>query len=255
MSKTLIFLKRALPFFILFLTPCLSMADIKKIENKISSSIDTEIKTQKINEKWETEKNILKNEYEQLSYNNKNLKKRKESLEKILSFQKQRQNEFLRKQKEVKRIKTELDSLLSGVVLELENFIKRDLPFHKEERLARIEELKNELLINQSDPADKYRQVFETLQIETDYGKEIEVYKENISIDNNERLMEVLRIGRLSLFSLTPDKKIAGKYDPAMKKWVELSSKDRKEIEKGILTAKGEKTAEFVKLSLGRLAK
>lgn len=246
----------AITALFLFLVPPGAYAEnIQNIKNKVSKSIETEIETQKATDKWKNEKHILKNKYEYLSAKNDKLKSALFRLQNIHKNETAKKDEFLRKQNEVSRVKSELNSYLNNILDDLEILIEKDLPFHREERLLRIKTLKNELYLADMDPAEKFRRVFEALQIETEFGKTVEVYNSSINFDNDEKLVNILRVGRVSLFYLSTDEKAAGKYNPYTKKWEEVSSGLKKEIQKGILTAKGERTAELVKLPFGRIVK
>jgi Protein of unknown function (DUF3450). len=161
--------------------------------------------------------------------------------------------ETLRMIKEAARIHEELQSYLETVVTRLEGWIKKDVAFLSEERTDRLASIK-EMLDRQDKPlAEKYRRVMEALQIETEYGRTVEVYQKTIELEEKPRLVDVLRVGRLSLFCRTPDGKLAGAFDQRNQKWAVLPSKYRREINKAADVAGRRRTIELTKLPIGRL--
>ncbi|PIE74808.1 MAG: hypothetical protein CSA18_03230 [Deltaproteobacteria bacterium] len=256
MEESLLSLKKRYVGIVLcfFFFPLICSAqDMEKIGKKVSGSINKEIETQKLAEKWDSEKKDLKYQYGNLALIDEVLTERIKILKKRYANEEKIRDEFLRKQKEVVRIESELNSFLQGIIKKLEFFVKNDLPFHKEERLAKIDKVRDEILLEESSPGDKFRRVFELLKSEVNFGRTIEVYNTEIDLGNEEKNVDILRIGRVSLFFLSPDKKIGGKYNPHEKKWAEVSSKMKKDIDKGILVVKGERPAELVKLPFGRI--
>ena len=155
--------------------------------------------------------------------------------------------------KESIRIREELQSYLGTVVSQLEEWIKKDLTFLPKERKDRIVSIKETLARQNVSLAEKYRRVMETLQIETEYGRTVEVYQKTIELEGKPRLVDILRVSRLSLFCRTPDGKLAGTFDQGNQKWVVLPSKYRREINKAADIASRQRTIELTKLPIGRI--
>jgi len=250
--------KLVLMFFAAFFicqTSASAESIVKKLDATITKTIDTEIETQKINSEWNNEKSVLKNRFENLQHINHRLKKELERIESVYAMEQEKYSQILRKQEQTEKIKNELDNFLENVVSELETFVKKDLPFHLEEREQRLIKLKELLLNNEIKSAEKYRQIFEALKTETDYGKTIEVYQKEINSGSETKTADILRIGRVSLFYLTPDKTESGFFNPLSSNYEKLSSKYNSKIEKAASIAKGEQISEFVDLPFGRIAR
>jgi len=242
-------------FFFICLASALADTGIKKIDETVSKTIDTEIETQKINSKWQNEKSTLQTEFENFTYLNEKLKKELKKIEAIHNSELEKNQELLRKQKQIDKIKNELNSFLEKVVSDLEIFIQKDLPFHNEERKNRLTKLKELLLNDETKAAEKYRQIFEALKIETDYAKTIEVFQKEIKVKNETKTAEILRIGRVSLFYLTLDKNESGFFNPLTSRFESLDSKFNSKIEKASAIAKGQQISEFVNLPFGRIVR
>ena len=224
-----------------------------RIQRKVTSTIDVGQETQRKEDDWAAEREKLTAKYRSLKADRKYLKKVKERTERMLRAREKQIAETLRMIKEAARIREELQSYLETVVTRLEGWIKKDVAFLSEERTDRIASIK-EMLARQDIPlAEKYRRVMETLQIETEYGRTVEVYQKTIELEGKPRLVDILRVGRLSLFYRTPDGKLAGTFDQGNQKWVILPSKYRREINKAADVAGHRRTIELTKLPIGRI--
>jgi hypothetical protein len=70
--------------------------------------------------------------------------------------------------------------------------------------------------------AEKFRKVFEAYQVENEYGRTIEAYRDTVTIEGQAREVDLLRIGRIGLYYLTPDGGRAAAWDPIAGGWVAL---------------------------------
>jgi hypothetical protein len=151
------------------------------------------------------------------------------------------------------RLNESLIDTLDAVVVRLENFVSRDLPFLMEERRARIAGLKESLARPDFTGAEKLRRVLEALQVEANYGNVAEVYQEKIMINDEEVHADMVRIGRVSVYWLTPDGERVGEYDRGQGKWVELDHKYAHTINVTREMALRLRSVEVVSLPLGRI--
>jgi len=175
-------------------------SEADKIQERVVKTIEVRQETQKKEDAWAGKKAELTARYRSLSYGNKHLEKVKEKTGQRLISQKDLVDEARRKIEESARIKEELQSCLESIITRLEEFIKRDLPFLPEERSDRLALIKETLTSPDKPAAEKYRRVMEALQIETGYGHTVEVYQDTVDLDGRPVLVDILRLGRLSLF-------------------------------------------------------
>lgn len=227
--------------------------EAQHIQSIVEQAIDVRQKTQKKRDEWERKKQQLIAQYQALKAERERLIKAKEKKQAALAAARKRVQEAERQVRETVRIREGLESYLETVVDRLDEFIKGDLPFLPKERADRIASIRH-LLEQPGVPiAEKYRRVMEALQVETQYGRTVEVYKDTIDLKGQPVVVDILRLGRLSLFFETPDGKIVGEYNPAEKQWFVLPSGYRKNINKAVGIARRERTAELVKLPIGRI--
>ncbi|RZB33459.1 MAG: hypothetical protein SRB2_04012 [Desulfobacteraceae bacterium Eth-SRB2] len=228
-------------------------SEADKIQEKVVKTIEVRQETQKKEDAWAGKKAELTARYRSLSYGNKHLEKVKKKTGQMLNSQKDLVDEAKRKIEESARIQEELQACLESIITRLEEFIKRDLPFLPEERSDRLALIKETLASPDRRAAEKYRRVMEALQIETGYGHTVEVYQDTVDLDSRPVLVDILRLGRLSLFCQTPDGKVVGHYDRAPKRWISLSSGYRRDINKAVEMARHERTIDLVRLPIGRI--
>jgi len=242
--------------FSLFVMQGQSVAETKadQIQGKVVQAIEVRQQTQKKEDVWARKKAKLVARYRSLKANKKHLEKLKRKIERALNSQKARVAELERKTKESGRIREELQSYLESVVTQLEEFIKKDLPFLLKERTNRIVSIKKILARVEVPAAEKYRRVMEALQVETEYGRTVKVYQDTIELDEKAVLVDVLRLGRLSLFCQTPDGRVVGHYDRAAGKWVSLPSGYRRDINRAVEMSRRERTIDLVRLPIGRIS-
>lgn len=135
---------------------------------------------------------------------------------------------------QVSVIERQILPLMTRMIDGLEDFISLDAPFLLEERMERVEFLKT--LVDRSDVsvAEKFRNVMEAWQIENDYGTFNDAYSGTLEIDGVNRQVDFLKIGRLALMYITPDRQIAGRYNPRTRAWDRLDDDLRDSVLEGL---------------------
>lgn len=143
-------------------------------------------------------------------------------------------------------IERRIQPLVLRMLDALEQFVSLDKPFLREERLARIATLR----VNQDRAdisiAEKFRQVLEAYKIESNYGRFIEAYRDTLEIDGQEREVNILRIGRVSLMYQTTDTQLSGAYDSAAGAFVPLDGSYRSPILKGLRIARNQASKDIM---------
>lgn len=109
---------------------------------------------------------------------------------------------------------------LEEMVLTLESIIQNDIPFLLDERFARIQDLKNILLQSNISTSEKFRRVFEAYQIENEYGRTIESYRDEINVDGIKYNVEIFRLGRVGLYARTSDGRYNAMFSKKQNQWI-----------------------------------
>ena len=142
----------------------------------------------------------------------------------------------------------EVTPLMLRMVDGLDQFIQMDVPMltkEREERIANLRELMDRADVEDS---EKYRRIMEAYQIENEYGRTIEVYQDTLEMDGQERTLDFLRIGRISLLYQTLDGEEVGAWDQAARKWVKLDNEYRDSIRKGVRIARKQLAPDMIRV-------
>lgn len=121
----------------------------------------------------------------------------------------------------------------------LEQFINLDQPFLLEERLGRVNRLRG--LMERADItlAEKFRRLTEAFQIENDFGRTIEIYKDALVLEGSNLEVNILRLGRVGLYYQTNDASATGRWDTTSNAWAPMTdSKARNQVRQGIRIAR-----------------
>jgi chromosome segregation ATPase len=116
-----------------------------QIQKRVVQAIEIGRQTQKKEDEWAGKKAELMARHRSLKANQDYLEKLKLKTERALSSQKARLAEFERKIRESARIREELQSYLESVAAQLEEFIKKDIPFLLKERDARLASIRGRI--------------------------------------------------------------------------------------------------------------
>ena len=127
--------------------------------------------------------------------------------------------------------------VMTRMIDSLEQFISLDVPFLSQERTDRVEALKELMSRQDVTVAEKFRKVTEAYQIENDYGRTIETYKDTLDLDGAILELDFLRIGRIALMYQSVDGKISGVWNQDTQSWDDASSQ-RNQIKLGLSIAK-----------------
>lgn len=103
--------------------------------------------------------------------------------------------------------------LMTQMVAALERFVALDVPFLKEERVARVEDLKTVLGRADVPISEKYRRILEAYQIELEYGSTFDAYDGVLGNGPDARTVVFVRLGRVSLMYQTLDGSETGYWD------------------------------------------
>lgn len=123
---------------------------------------------------------------------------------------------------EVRNVTQELPLLMNRMISSIEQFIELDMPFHLDQRRARIEFAKNAIDNPNVSTAERFRQILVLYQTETAYGRTREAYPTTISVSGSNLDVDMLRVGRVALTFQTKDRSMTGAWDPQARQWVTL---------------------------------
>jgi len=167
------------------------------------------------------------------------LLRQKNDLESVISREdlkiKQIQRELDSVRKEIKEVgkNTEgLKPLLMNALNMIEDNIKASLPFKTQDRLADIEKIKTQLQTDLITPQKALALTWNAYADSIRMTKENGIFKQTITIDGQDRLAEVARIGTVAMFFKLPDDTV-GQVSKDATGWYykeAISKKDQEQI-------------------------
>lgn len=159
-------------------------------------------------------------------------------LERIVAEQQSRRDALASRIESVGGLREDIEPLMLRMIDSLQRFIEADLPFKQQERLDKVQALRQTMADPETGVAEKFRKVLAAYQSEAEYGRTIGSYRGEISFSGQDRLVEFLRVGRVSLFYITPDESAVGYWNKQAEQWQALPSGYRTSIRNGIKVAK-----------------
>jgi len=225
----------------------------EKIETPIKFAIQTRQKSQNELDEWEKERAMLQSKYDTLMEKNKILKSQLSTLRETEATQNAFNEKIAMREKESRQISKEIGPFIEKVYSQIEDLIASGLPFLKHERNTRLIRLKEIINDEKISLAERYRKSMEALLIEAEYGNTIEVYQEKIQLEGKELLGNIFRLGRISLFFLTLDHKIAACFNVAQKKWTVLDNRYLADVHAAIEMGSKRRPIELLSLPIGKL--
>jgi septal ring factor EnvC (AmiA/AmiB activator) len=223
------------------------------LKDTVEEAVDIGQSTQRKQDDWSQEQAELTQRYRTAKANVEYFSDRISIEQDKLTALEDRIDELERRLDESTRLRNSLQDTLDAAVAELEAWLSRDIPFLSEERKARLQALKAELARPDVTGAEKLRRVLEALQVETQYGGSVEVNQQKIVVESDTLFVDVLRVGRVSVFWRTPDGERVGHYDQGLKEWVALPGRYHRDIQAGMDMATRIRPVELISLPLGRI--
>ncbi len=140
--------------------------------------------------------------------------------------------------------------LMLRMVTALEKFVALDVPFLIDERTKRVEGLRKMMGRADVTTPEKFRQVMEAYQIENEYGRTIEAYRDSLVVDGKETTVDLLRFGRIALVYQSLDETQSGRWDQDARSWEPLDSSYRSSIREGLRIARKQSAPDLIRLPL-----
>ena len=142
-------------------------------------------------------------------------------------------------------IERQITPLMLRMIDGLEQFVNLDMPFLMDERMARIDRLRE--MMDRADVAvsEKFSQVMRAYQIENEYGRTMETYGDTIDIQGTERKVDVLKVGRVALVYQTPDGQDTGMYNKVSQAFEPVGDEYQASVRQGIRMARQQATQDM----------
>jgi hypothetical protein len=140
--------------------------------------------------------------------------------------------------------------LMIRMIDAIEKFVELDIPFLIDERTERVAELGNLMARADVTTSEKYRQIMAAYQIENEYGRTIEAYRDGLILNDKETTVDFLRFGRIALVYQSLDESQSGVWDQQTRAWLPLDSSFRSAIRQGLRVARRTTAPDLISLPL-----
>jgi len=180
----------------------------------------------------------LETQYKQVTKELDGLKVYNDYLERQIADQIQELEELHRSIDQVSSMERQIMPLMIRMLDALGRFVELDVPFLSRERADRVARLRGIMERADVSSAEKFRRITEAFQIEIDYGRTIETYKDSLEIDGATLEVNVLRLGRIGLYYQTADASVTGMWDVKAGQWTPLKDgASRNQVRQGLRIA------------------
>ncbi len=141
-------------------------------------------------------------------------------------------------------IERQISPLMQRMLDAIERFVELDVPFLKDERLARVRRLRETLLLSDVSVSEKFGAVLSAYQIESEYGRTIDAYSG--TLPDSEKVVDFLRFGRVALVYQTTDGEESGRWNSETKTFEVLDGGYNTQIRSGIRMARKQSAVDIV---------
>ena len=138
--------------------------------------------------------------------------------------------------------------LMRSMAEALEQFVVLDLPFHQEERLAGIVQLRQRLDRPDLSVAARFRLLLEAYQIEQDYSATVEAWRGPLQQAGENLSVEYLRLGRTALYYQTLDRTSSGYWHNGERQWQPLANEHNRALARAMRVARKETAPQLMEL-------
>jgi len=198
-------------------------SDLDQILAENNSNINLSEKSQQEIDSLSTEKDSLLAEWKVVVKQVEGLKIYNEQKRQQIKAQEERLVTLAEQTRQVVVIQRQIPPLMERMADSLEQFVNLDAPFSMNERTRRINQVRATLSDPKVTASEQVRQVLEAYNIEREYGRTIETYEDSIVLDGEEKVVNILRIGRLALMYQLKDQSEAGIWNSDLGQWEEVS--------------------------------
>lgn len=237
MQKTTWIRQQWIGMLLITISPVIALAG--NLEHAIETQVKTDIAaqtSQKHVDQLSDETIQMLSEYRDILRQTESLRAYNDQLNKLVVSQKSELESIDIQLRNIEATQRDIVPLMLRMIDTMAQFVELDVPFLPDERQERVIQLQT--LMERADVtlAEKYRRILEAYQVETEYGRTIEAYQGELTLDDDSRTVDFLRIGRVSLYYLTLDGLEAGIWN--QQQWQKLDDSYRQSISQGLKVAK-----------------
>lgn len=230
--------------------PVASAAQVKQSLDVVSGTNTSAAASQKKIEQLSGEARALLEEYRRLEDGTEYQAAYARELEQLQQSQKAQIEDLQLKISQAQITRQRIVPLMRSMADALEKFVVLDLPFHHEDRINAVLQLKQRL--NQADlsVSAKFRLLLEMYQLEQGYGNSIESWRGPLQWQGEDLSVEFLRIGRVALYFQSLDGASSGYWNREQEQWLPLDPQFNRDITQALRVARNLVAPQLLQLPL-----
>jgi hypothetical protein len=205
--KLIIFL-----FILILYKPLFANEKIEQLKIQVTEIHNLRLKYYDILNEWNKEKSELIKEIEVL---NNEIRKIEKTTLNLKNDNQKLTDELLEIKNTISTDKEYLKyffPLLKKYIIEIDEYISNSLPFDKNNRRQKVIKLKNMLEYDDDNLSDIFDELIKVYLKELELNSTIDVVQDIISIDDNNYLVDIIKVGQIALYFTSPDNKFTGYF-------------------------------------------
>ncbi len=204
---------------------------------------------EKINSIFEQSQELLI-EYRAVVDQTENLKIYNDYLAGLVADQQRVINSLQRQIDSIEETKQNIVPLMGKMIDSLEQFIKLDVPINLQERLDRVDRLRDLMGNSSVTVSEQFRQVLDAYSIENEYGTRIQSYKGTIDASGTEVSVDFFNLGRTALLALSLDQTSAWVWNNDTRAWEALGPEYLDSVIQAVRMAQGLVPEDLIELPI-----
>ncbi|MDN7123389.1 DUF3450 domain-containing protein [Pseudidiomarina terrestris] len=223
---------------------------ISTLQNEEAKIHEADVRSQeKINSLFEQSQELLYeyrgivDEYEQLKVYN-------DHVQRLVDDQNAQLASLQRQIDSVEDTKQGVVPLMYKMIDALEQFVKLDIPIHRDSRLARVERLRDIMSNANVTTSEQFRQITEAYQAEMDYGSGLIAYEGKLEFGGEEISVDFFHLGRAALMAQSLDLKNGWIFNDDTNEWEVLDDAYLSALTKAIRMARKQTAPDLLKLPI-----
>ncbi|HET7921327.1 MAG TPA: DUF3450 domain-containing protein [Gammaproteobacteria bacterium] len=217
---------------------------VVQAQNKLDQAAAS---SQKKIDKISAQTQAMLNEYLQLAQQTDQLRAYDDQMQQFIQSQQDQMTSLAQQTSQVSVVEQGLMPLMQQMANSLEQFIKLDIPYQRDQRLAAIQQLRTTLNDSTVPVVDKYNKLIAAYMAEIAAGKTMDSYRGELAQGGRTRIVNFLRVGHLVLAYQTLDRAETGYWDKQKQQWV-VDSKYEDAVTEGIAIANKQAAPDVLKL-------
>ncbi|HET7396372.1 MAG TPA: DUF3450 domain-containing protein [Gammaproteobacteria bacterium] len=203
--------------------------------------------SQKKIDKISSETQAMLNQYLQVAQQNDQLRAYDDQMQQFIQSQQDQMTSLTQQTSQVSVVEEGLPPLMQKMVDSLQQFIKLDIPYKLDERLAAVQQLRETVNDASVSATDKYSKIIAAYNAEIAAGKTMGSYRGDLTQGGHSRTVNFLRVGHLVLAYQTLDHSETGYWDKQKQAWV-VDNKYADAVAEGIAIANKQAAPDVLKL-------